>query len=125
MRSLLWADKYFPDDWFSTDKIDDDEKYFEVPGMIEDRKERASRSAPFDPVPSVMRSSVALGVASEVFKCRAFLTLAQAAVQKENMVLSSLRTLGRGRSLVLGAAPALPTRARSPSPAQSPRSTAH
>ncbi|KAK3366678.1 hypothetical protein B0T24DRAFT_651219 [Lasiosphaeria ovina] len=42
MRSLLWADKYFPDDWFSTDKIDDDEKYFEVPGMIEDRKERAT-----------------------------------------------------------------------------------
>ncbi|KAK3371626.1 hypothetical protein B0T24DRAFT_650510 [Lasiosphaeria ovina] len=42
MRGLLWADKYFPDEWFSSqERIDDDEKYFEVPSMSEDRKERA------------------------------------------------------------------------------------
>ncbi|KAK3371963.1 hypothetical protein B0H63DRAFT_453344 [Podospora didyma] len=43
MRGLLWTDKYFPDTWFSNDndKIDDDEKYFEVASMSEDRKERA------------------------------------------------------------------------------------
>lgn len=33
-------DKYFPNDWFSNDKIDDDEKYFEVASMTGDRKER-------------------------------------------------------------------------------------
>ncbi|KAK3693628.1 hypothetical protein B0T22DRAFT_45602 [Podospora appendiculata] len=40
MRGLLWVDKYFPADWFSNDKIDDDEKYFEVASMSEERKER-------------------------------------------------------------------------------------
>ncbi|KAK3330590.1 hypothetical protein B0H66DRAFT_468554 [Apodospora peruviana] len=40
MRGLLWVDKYFPNDWFSNDKIDDDEKYFEVASMSEERKER-------------------------------------------------------------------------------------
>ncbi|KAK3335454.1 hypothetical protein B0T19DRAFT_9206 [Cercophora scortea] len=40
MRGLLWVDKYFPSDWFSNDKIDDDEKYFEVASMSEERKER-------------------------------------------------------------------------------------
>ncbi|KAI1382569.1 uncharacterized protein F4822DRAFT_441809 [Hypoxylon trugodes] len=32
--------KYFPVDWFSNDKIDNDEKYFEVTSMTDDRKER-------------------------------------------------------------------------------------
>ncbi|KAK8000214.1 telomerase-binding protein EST1A protein [Apiospora arundinis] len=40
LRGLLWADKYYPSDWFSNDKIDDDEKYFEVASMTDERKER-------------------------------------------------------------------------------------
>jgi hypothetical protein len=40
MKGLLWVDKYFPIDWFSNDKIDDDEKYFEVASMTDERKER-------------------------------------------------------------------------------------
>ena len=40
LRGLLWADKLYPPDWFSTDKVDDDEKTFELPSMTEDRKER-------------------------------------------------------------------------------------
>ncbi|KAI5860682.1 hypothetical protein GGS23DRAFT_599200 [Durotheca rogersii] len=40
MKGLVWVDKYFPADWFSNDKIDDDEKYFEVASMTDDRKER-------------------------------------------------------------------------------------
>ncbi|OTA99254.1 hypothetical protein M426DRAFT_27666 [Hypoxylon sp. CI-4A] len=40
MKGLVWVDKYFPVDWFSNDKIDDDEKYFEVPSITDDRKER-------------------------------------------------------------------------------------
>lgn len=40
MKGLLWVDKYFPVDWFSNDKIDDDEKFFEVASMTDDRKER-------------------------------------------------------------------------------------
>ncbi|KAK3312484.1 hypothetical protein B0H66DRAFT_525552 [Apodospora peruviana] len=40
MRGLLWVDMYFPSDWFSNDKIDDDEKYFEAASMSEERKER-------------------------------------------------------------------------------------
>ncbi|KAK7954393.1 hypothetical protein PG988_015087 [Apiospora saccharicola] len=39
-RGLLWADKYFPSDWFSNDKIDDDEKHLEVASMTDERKER-------------------------------------------------------------------------------------
>lgn len=38
LRGLFWAD--FPSDWFSNDKIDDDEKYFEVASMTDERKER-------------------------------------------------------------------------------------
>ncbi|KAK2061359.1 hypothetical protein LY76DRAFT_682150 [Colletotrichum caudatum] len=38
-RGLLWVDKYYPDDWF-TSKPDDDEKYFEVASMTEERQER-------------------------------------------------------------------------------------
>jgi hypothetical protein len=40
LKGLLWVDKYFPIDWFSNDKIDDDEKYFEVASMTDERKER-------------------------------------------------------------------------------------
>ncbi|KAK8036660.1 hypothetical protein PG993_008643 [Apiospora rasikravindrae] len=40
LRGLLWADKYFPSDWFSNDKVDDDEKYLEVASMTDERKER-------------------------------------------------------------------------------------
>jgi hypothetical protein len=40
LRGLLWVDKYFPNEWFSNDKIDDDEKYFEVASMREERQER-------------------------------------------------------------------------------------
>ncbi|KAK0704080.1 hypothetical protein B0T26DRAFT_681686 [Lasiosphaeria miniovina] len=38
MRGLIWAGPYFPDEWFSSHDIDDDEKYFELPSMSEDRK---------------------------------------------------------------------------------------
>lgn len=40
MKGLIWVDKYFPNDWFSNEKIDDDEKYFEVASMTDERKER-------------------------------------------------------------------------------------
>lgn len=40
LRGLLWTDKLYPSDWFSNDKVDDDEKTFELPSMTEDRKER-------------------------------------------------------------------------------------
>ncbi|GKT61121.1 LOW QUALITY PROTEIN: telomerase-binding protein EST1A protein [Colletotrichum tofieldiae] len=38
-RGLLWVDKYYPDDWF-TSKVDADEKYFEVASMTEERQDR-------------------------------------------------------------------------------------
>jgi hypothetical protein len=41
LRGLSWTEKYFPRDWFVTEEsIDDDEKYFEVPSMMEERRER-------------------------------------------------------------------------------------
>lgn len=40
MKGLLWVDDYFPSDWFANDKVDDDEKYFEVASMTDGRKER-------------------------------------------------------------------------------------
>ncbi|KAK4097793.1 hypothetical protein N658DRAFT_526800 [Parathielavia hyrcaniae] len=41
LRGFPFVESYFPDGWFSTEeKIDDDDKYFEVPSMIEERKER-------------------------------------------------------------------------------------
>ncbi|KAK2600575.1 hypothetical protein N8I77_010097 [Diaporthe amygdali] len=39
LRGLLWTDKLFPSDWFHN-KVDDDEKTFELPSMTEHRKER-------------------------------------------------------------------------------------
>jgi hypothetical protein len=40
MRGMPWADTYLPAEWFSNLKIDDDEKFFEVPSMTGERKER-------------------------------------------------------------------------------------
>ncbi|KAF5251398.1 hypothetical protein FANTH_3504 [Fusarium anthophilum] len=40
MRGLLYAEDYFPNEWFSNDKIDEDEKYFELPSVSEERKGR-------------------------------------------------------------------------------------
>lgn len=40
MRGLLWADNYFPDEWFTKEKIDEAEKYQERPSMTAQRKER-------------------------------------------------------------------------------------
>ncbi|KAJ4385105.1 hypothetical protein N0V85_008241 [Neurospora sp. IMI 360204] len=37
MRGLLWVEKYFPSDWFSEDKIIDDEKYFESASLFDER----------------------------------------------------------------------------------------
>ncbi|KXH55540.1 hypothetical protein CSAL01_07334 [Colletotrichum salicis] len=39
-RGLLWVDKYYPNDWFTATKVDDDEKYFEVASMMEERSSR-------------------------------------------------------------------------------------
>ncbi|CRK25934.1 hypothetical protein BN1708_014366 [Verticillium longisporum] len=40
MRGMIWTNTYFPSKWFSNDKIDDDEKYFEVASMTEERRIR-------------------------------------------------------------------------------------
>ena len=40
MRGLLWTEKYLPDGYFQQERIDDEEKYFEVPSMAEQRRER-------------------------------------------------------------------------------------
>jgi hypothetical protein len=41
LRGFSWVEHYFPDGWFVTDeRIDDDDKYFEVPSMMEERRER-------------------------------------------------------------------------------------
>jgi hypothetical protein len=41
MRGFPWVWTYFPDGWFVTeDRIDDDEKYFELQSMSEERRER-------------------------------------------------------------------------------------
>lgn len=40
MRGLVYAEDYFPNGWFSNDKIDEDEKYFELPSVSEERKSR-------------------------------------------------------------------------------------
>ncbi|KAI8274846.1 hypothetical protein K4K60_009196 [Colletotrichum sp. SAR11_57] len=39
-RGLLWVEKYYPADWFTAAKIDDEEKYFEVASMMEERQDR-------------------------------------------------------------------------------------
>lgn len=40
LRGLLWTDKLFPSDWYTSDNVDDDEKTFELASMTEQRKER-------------------------------------------------------------------------------------
>ncbi|KAF4486122.1 EST/SMG-like protein 1 [Colletotrichum fructicola Nara gc5] len=39
-RGLLWVEKYYPADWFTAAKIDDEEKYLEVASMMEERQNR-------------------------------------------------------------------------------------
>ncbi|KAH8749334.1 hypothetical protein F5883DRAFT_435891 [Diaporthe sp. PMI_573] len=40
LRGLLWTDRLFPHDWFSSHNVDDDERSFELASMTEQRKER-------------------------------------------------------------------------------------
>ncbi|KAL6355089.1 hypothetical protein LRP88_11566 [Fusarium phalaenopsidis] len=40
MRGLIYSEDYFPHGWFRNDKIDEDEKYFELGSMVEERKDR-------------------------------------------------------------------------------------
>ncbi|CEI40966.1 unnamed protein product [Fusarium venenatum] len=40
MRGLLYSEDYFPNGWFQSDKVDEDEKYFELASMSEQRKDR-------------------------------------------------------------------------------------
>lgn len=40
LRGLLWTDKLFPPDRFNSDKVDEDERTFELPSTMEARKER-------------------------------------------------------------------------------------
>jgi hypothetical protein len=40
VRGLLWTDGYFPEEWFTNEKIDEEEKYHELASMTAERKER-------------------------------------------------------------------------------------
>jgi hypothetical protein len=40
MRGLLWTDDLFPENWFTNEKIDEEEKYHELASMTAQRKER-------------------------------------------------------------------------------------
>ena len=40
LRGLLWAEDYFPAEWFTNEKIDEEEKYHERASMTPQRKER-------------------------------------------------------------------------------------
>ncbi|KAH6982438.1 hypothetical protein EDB80DRAFT_882761 [Ilyonectria destructans] len=40
MRGLIYVDDYYPKKWFVNEKIDEDEKYFELASMVNQRKER-------------------------------------------------------------------------------------
>ncbi|KAJ8127112.1 hypothetical protein O1611_g6525 [Lasiodiplodia mahajangana] len=40
MKGLVFEREYYPLDWFSSHKVDDDEKYLEMPSMTNVRKER-------------------------------------------------------------------------------------
>ncbi|KAI0400936.1 hypothetical protein F4802DRAFT_465890 [Xylaria palmicola] len=40
LEGLIFVDEHYPSDWFSNDKIDDDEKTFEMASMVNVRKER-------------------------------------------------------------------------------------
>ena len=40
MRGLLWADNYYPETWFTNEKIDEEDKYHELASMTAQRRER-------------------------------------------------------------------------------------
>ncbi|KAF3768627.1 hypothetical protein M406DRAFT_273063 [Cryphonectria parasitica EP155] len=40
MRGHLWVEGLYPDDWFNSDKFEEDEKVFELPSMREHRRTR-------------------------------------------------------------------------------------
>ena len=40
LRGLLWSEEYFPPEWFSNEKVDEEEKDHEKASMTEQRKER-------------------------------------------------------------------------------------
>ena len=40
VRGLLWTDGYFLEGWFANEKIDEEEKYHELPLMTTEREER-------------------------------------------------------------------------------------
>ena len=40
MRGLIYAEDYFPTNWFDNQKIDEDEKYFEPGSTVGKRRER-------------------------------------------------------------------------------------
>ncbi|KAM3066221.1 hypothetical protein ACMFMG_012125 [Clarireedia jacksonii] len=40
MRGLIYAEKLYPEKWFLSKKTDEEEKYHELPSMVEQRKER-------------------------------------------------------------------------------------
>lgn len=69
MKGLLWVDKYYPNDFFRNDKIDDDEKYFEVASMTEERIERilwlSCRIATHNKWLTYDKAAHAFGVASD------------------------------------------------------------
>ncbi|PQE25047.1 hypothetical protein CJF31_00005896 [Rutstroemia sp. NJR-2017a BVV2] len=40
MRGLLYTEKLYPEKWFLSEKTDEEEKYHELPSMVEQRRER-------------------------------------------------------------------------------------
>ncbi|KAH6980507.1 hypothetical protein EDB80DRAFT_825953 [Ilyonectria destructans] len=40
MRGLIYVNDYYPKEWFTNEKIDEDERYFELASMVDQRKER-------------------------------------------------------------------------------------
>ncbi len=40
MRGLTWTELYYPHDWFTSSKVDDDERCMEMPSMTDERKDR-------------------------------------------------------------------------------------
>ncbi|KAM3084463.1 hypothetical protein ACMFMG_001432 [Clarireedia jacksonii] len=40
MRGLIYTEKLYPEKWFLSEKTDEEEKYHELPSMVEQRKER-------------------------------------------------------------------------------------
>jgi hypothetical protein len=40
MRGLLYTEKFYPEKWFLSEKTDEEEKFHELPSMVEQRRER-------------------------------------------------------------------------------------